>query len=267
MSSSSGAGPVSSNFPRKLSVSWIVEETVSFYRDRFTSVFSIFLMFSLATWSVQSYTGVAVKGVLGQFNLSIAEVAEHPERVGPLGIQIGLRLLAIVVVLAVVLWVLYLLVYGSTIRYTYDTYAMGEASWYESFSKVLPFLPKLFAASIIVGVVVGLGLVLFIVPGVILLLMFVVVPQVIVLEGAGVVESLGRSSRITSGNKTTIFLFILFWMILVMLIDFAVASLVSVRWIPAASLVESAAVGPIIPISTTIIYRALATQPEEPALV
>jgi len=253
--------------PPRISVSWIVEETLSFYREKFASLFTIFLLFSLAAWAAQSYAGVAVKGIMADYNVSIGEIAENPEQMAPLIFQMGVRIFAAGLALAVVLWVLYLFAYGSTVRYTYDTYVDGETSWYDSFSRVVPLLPKLFAATLVALVIVSLGLIIFVVPGIILLLMFCLVPQAIVIEGTGVIEALGRSGNITSGNKTTILLFLLFWVVLGMLVNFAVGSLVGPRWVPTASLIVNAILGPVIPISTTIIYWALTGQEERPALL
>ena len=63
--------------------------------------------------------------------------------------------------------------------------------------------------ALVVGIGVGLGFVLLIVPGVILLLMWWVAVPVAVVERPGVFASMGRSSDLTKGYKGQIFLLLL----------------------------------------------------------
>lgn len=55
-------------------------------------------------------------------------------------------------------------------------------------------------ASIIFGIAVALGFVLFIIPGIIISIMYSMFGYVIVDEGAGILESLQRSQALTSGH-------------------------------------------------------------------
>ncbi len=57
------------------------------------------------------------------------------------------------------------------------------------------------------------GLFLFLVPGIILLLMWIVATPVLVAENQGVVDSLTRSNKLTSGSKGRIFLLLIIFLI------------------------------------------------------
>jgi hypothetical protein len=69
-----------------------------------------------------------------------------------------------------------------------------------------PYLLAMIGAAILVGLMVFLGLILLIVPGIILMLMFMPFIFVIVDRNAGVMESLDIARQITTGNKSTLFL-------------------------------------------------------------
>ena len=66
------------------------------------------------------------------------------------------------------------------------------------------FLPVI-GAAICAGILVAIGFILFVVPGLILLTMFFVIVPVCVVEGMGPIKSLGRSSALTKGYRWRIF--------------------------------------------------------------
>ena len=69
-----------------------------------------------------------------------------------------------------------------------------------------PYLLTVFLTALLVGLMVCCGFILLIVPGIVLMLMFTPVFYVIVDRNVGVMEALGISRQITTGNKLTIFL-------------------------------------------------------------
>lgn len=75
------------------------------------------------------------------------------------------------------------------------------------------FLP-LFGSSLLAGLCVGVGFLLLIVPGIIFLIWFVFVAQIVVVEGISGSPALGRSRALTAGYRGRIFgLLILFGII------------------------------------------------------
>jgi hypothetical protein len=68
-----------------------------------------------------------------------------------------------------------------------------------------PVILPLIGAGIFAGIAIGLGLVLFVVPGLILLTLWAVVAPVIVVERTGIFEAFGRSRALVRGNAWQVF--------------------------------------------------------------
>jgi hypothetical protein len=73
------------------------------------------------------------------------------------------------------------------------------------FSAVGPKLGALIGAGILAGIGITIGLILLIVPGLYLLTIWAVISPVIVIEGARVTESFGRSQHLVRGNGWPVF--------------------------------------------------------------
>ena len=80
-----------------------------------------------------------------------------------------------------------------------------DASVGELFSSVTPVLLPLLGLGIVAGIAIGIGFLLFIVPGLILLTLWAVAAPVLVLERAGVFASLRRSRELVRGNGWQVF--------------------------------------------------------------
>jgi hypothetical protein len=91
----------------------------------------------------------------------------------------------------------------------------------ETYSAVWPRVPALIAASVIAAVVIGVGLLLLIVPGLYLLTIWSMIPAVVVLEGRSAGESFSRSHDLVRGNGWN-----MFGLIVIVFIMVAVASTV-----------------------------------------
>ena len=75
----------------------------------------------------------------------------------------------------------------------------------ETLGRVVPKLGSIVVASILAGIAIAIGFVLIIAPGLYLLTIWSVVVPVIVLEGAGALESFGRSRALVRGYGWTVF--------------------------------------------------------------
>jgi hypothetical protein len=75
----------------------------------------------------------------------------------------------------------------------------------ETFSRVRPRLLTVIGASLLAAIAIAIGLVLLIVPGLILLTWWCLFIPVIVLEGAGVFASFGRSRALVRGHGWNVF--------------------------------------------------------------
>lgn len=95
---------------------------------------------------------------------------------------------------------------GTIVKIVEDVEADGvvDASVGELFGLVAPRLFALFLLSIVVGILVGIGFIFFIIPGVILALMWMVSTPAMMVENKGVLESMSRSSELTKSNRMRI---------------------------------------------------------------
>ncbi len=139
----------------------------------------------------------------------------------------------------------------------------GAAVW----SALSPALAKLIWVSLIVAAGVAAGLILLIVPGLILLTIWILAPPVAVVEKPGVFECFTRSRELVRGNGLKVFLFLL---LLAILIVFAamLAALIALPFgtgvfgTAAATFLVSAAVNPLTAIGPAALYNCLAVEGE-----
>jgi hypothetical protein len=75
----------------------------------------------------------------------------------------------------------------------------------ELLSSATPFILPLIGAGILAGLGIGIGLILFVVPGLILLTIWAVIAPVIVVEKSPVMAAFGRSRELVRGNGWQVF--------------------------------------------------------------
>jgi hypothetical protein len=75
----------------------------------------------------------------------------------------------------------------------------------ELLSSATPFIMPLIGAGILAGIAIGIGLIVFIVPGLILLTIWAVIAPTIVVEKSPVMASFGRSRELVRGNGWNVF--------------------------------------------------------------
>lgn len=76
----------------------------------------------------------------------------------------------------------------------------------QSVSAALARVLAIILLSLLVGLAIGFGLLLLIVPGIIFYLMYIVAVPVMMAEGRGVTASMSRSAELTKGSRPMIFL-------------------------------------------------------------
>lgn len=86
---------------------------------------------------------------------------------------------------------------------------------------VKTWLPML-GLFILMGLAVGLGFILLVVPGILLALRWSVAAPALVMEGRGIQDSMGRSAALTEGRRGSIFLLFLVLWIVVLVCEAAV---------------------------------------------
>lgn len=95
---------------------------------------------------------------------------------------------------------------GSIVRIVEDVEADGRVDWSigEVLGSVWPRLISLIVLQLLVGILITIGLILLIVPGVILALMLIASVPAMVVENRGIFDSMSRSSELTRGNRMRI---------------------------------------------------------------
>jgi len=104
----------------------------------------------------------------------------------------------------------------------------------ECVSRGLAATPKVAIAALLWSILVGLASLLLFIPGVILIVMFWVYVPAIVVENAGITESLGRSRALTRGHRWSIFGLFALVFIVIFGLEYLVLTKVGVEGLAAA---------------------------------
>ena len=129
------------------------------------------------------------------------------------------------------------------------------------FDRARPYLGTLILAGILAALGIAVGLVLFIVPGLILLTWWCLIVPVIVLEGKHVGESFSRSRELVRGHGWTVFGVVVITAILSAIASGIIQAIFSFLgsflryWIGGA--IANAVVGPFFAIALTLMYFTL----------
>jgi len=138
----------------------------------------------------------------------------------------------------------------------------------ELYDRTRPRLPALIAAGVLAGIAIGIGFLLFIVPGLYLLTIWVLIVPVIVLEGKRAGESFGRSQELVRGHGWSVL-----GLIVLTLIGQAIAQAILIAvftWLPrffaawVGGLIAHSLVIPFVALAWTLLYYRLAPA-KEPA--
>ncbi|MEM2098513.1 MAG: hypothetical protein QXU99_02030 [Candidatus Bathyarchaeia archaeon] len=167
--------------------------------------------------------------------------------------------LTITVPSVIVSWLIGTVVQGIAMKFTADTLENKQATLLKSckftFSKILALL----AASIITVIIIALGIVALVIPGILLAIMFSLVVPTIIIEGKGVFESLSRSRMLVSNRWLKTFgVLVMFQIIIgiaIMIITLITRPLGLVGVVAASIL--GAIVQPILPIGLTLHYYSM----------
>jgi uncharacterized membrane protein len=127
-------------------------------------------------------------------------------------------------ILSVVFTIIYLLlqlIVGMGVLKAYLNIVRGEKVTVETFTRMVPLILSYLVASIIMGILVMVGLLLLIVPGVYLALKYMFVPYLIVDKGLGPIEAFKESKVLTKGIKWDLLGFIVAAVVLMYLGVFA----------------------------------------------
>lgn len=241
-----------------------VEETVSLtfrlYVDNFGIFFAPYLIFSI----ISALLSLSIFSYIQNITQNITKITGPPEVVLPKLLNMLLTLMALVFVTAIISWIVGSIVNGVLIKSASDIIENGKTSLGSSFKFVVSKLPSLLVASLIVGILAMLGLLLLIIPGIIISLMFYLVIPVIIIEKKGAIESLTRSRELVSHRWLKTFALSL----IIVLIIGALAFVVNLILAPLGAYgllignIISSLIAPISPISSAFYYYSMLAKEE-----
>jgi hypothetical protein len=182
-------------------------------------------------------------------------------------------LIAIVVFGGIVSWVIGSIAIGMVVKGASDVIEKGKGNLQESFNFAVSKLPSLLVASIITGVVILVGFLLLVIPGIILMIMFSLVVPAIIIEQKGAFDSLNRSSKLVSHRwfETFALLIVIVLIIVVISLTTSFVLLPSYFYFAAPSYgngvafairllinsIVSSFVSPILPLAETLLYYSM----------
>jgi TRAP-type C4-dicarboxylate transport system permease large subunit len=249
-----------------LSIDQILSQTFDLYGLRFKQFFLPFLVSGIMTGALYAIVQWQYLTPMAERIRSITPTTTPQEIITWL-ITFLPALIVVTVLVGIVTWVVSITVTGIMVKFASDTLEKGHASLRESLDIVLSRLASLLGANIVSGILVGLGLFLFFVPGIILGIMFSLVVPVIMIEQKWCFESLGRSKKLVSRRWGKTFVLLIMVGIMVGIVG-GIASLLTTSLGAASTFVASlttAFIAPISPIAITFLYYSMVARENLPS--
>lgn len=170
---------------RPMGVGDILDTSLRMYRNRF----AVFLIIALVAYVPFG----AAQAIVAQ-----AAIEASPEA-GPPEIAMG-PVVAGVILFFILTFILIPLCQGAMVQQISSSYLGEQIGAAESYRRALPRLVRLLVANILAGIIIFIGFLLLIVPGIIFSLWFMMVTAVVMLESTSATGALGRSKELMSGN-------------------------------------------------------------------
>ncbi len=240
----------------ELSIGEILSQSFSLYSVRFVDFFIPFLFAGLMN---------------GIFNMVVnlyfplpqppVEYTSPEELMSWLGSFIA-AVIVVATLIGIVSWIVSTIINGVAIKYSSDLLEKGDANLSEGLNFTVTRLVSLLAVGVITGVMIIIGLICLIVPGIIIAIMFALVTPVIIIERLGALESLGRSRRLVSHRWGKTFVVLLLIYIIFGIIS-ALANTALSPLGPASSIFTNlitAFIQPVLPIALTLLYYSTAAK-------
>jgi len=176
---------------RELGLGEVISKTFDVYRRDFSKYF---VLFAIVGVIVQVVTTLAQQA----FVLPTPPVNPTPQQFSSWFSALFAALFLLIAVIFVVNIVFSTIAEGSAVKLASEQITRGQVSLGASIRFAVSRLLSIWALSIIVGIIVVLGFIALIVPGIILAIMFSLALPVLLIENKGVTESMGRSRQLVS---------------------------------------------------------------------
>ena len=149
---------------------------------------------------------------------------------------------------------------GALFKSVSEAYLGKETSVGEAYGFVIPRAFRLIWGSILVGLVVVIGFILLIVPGIIFSLWLTLTIPVILLEGLPASKAMGRSRRLVSGNLGKVFGLAFILTVLGMIVNYLFQNVIGFRLAAGVANTETGAI--IIRQLSALVGQILILEPE-----
>lgn len=248
---------------RELSINAILSLTFNLYRSKFLQFFLPFLISGIIT-------GIFTYAITSSFPIPTPpDIPTSPsttfyyEELVPWLFSLISTVIMIVVLSGLVLWLVGTTITGVVVKNASDQIEKGTSNLGVSFNFAISKLPSLLIAQFVAGILIVIGMLFFIVPGIIIAIMFSLVIPTIIVEQKGIFESLGRSKKLVSKRWLKTFLLALILGIIALIVNGGAYVLTmpfsTIHPIvnPLITNIISAFVSPIYPIAITYLYYAM----------
>jgi len=247
---------------RELSVTEILSRSLGLYSERFMCFLVPSLFSNLANGALWQ--------VMGFFLPSFSLPENYTEEFFLWLVNYLAVAIPIFAFFALIGWVISVLSNGITVRCSADRLEGRHVNLKQAVSFTLTNLSSLLAAGFITGILTLLGFIFFIMPGIIVAVMFSLTVQVVMIERLNAPESLRRSRKLVAGRwvKTFTVLLSVFLIIIVMyVIGDLIGDLIAgsstvqlsfLKWL-ITSIISSIS-QPLNPIALTCLYYSMRTR-------
>jgi hypothetical protein len=234
---------------RELGLSEVISKTFNLYRRNIVNYVIVFAVVELIYGIIT--TAITQSAIIPALptNPSSQQFANW------LSSSLG-TLIAAVALIAVVGLVVFPIAEGSIIKMASEEIQTGKAELGPSVRFAASKLLSMWAVWIITGIIISLGLIALVIPGIILAIMFSLVLPALLIENTGVFGSLGRSRELVGHRWLKTFATFLVLGIIIVIIAI-VLSLFSLPFGPASSIVSSllsSLYQPLLPIALTVYF-------------
>lgn len=148
--------------------------------------------------------------------------------------------------LSLLVWVAQMVAAGAAIKALVDERIGGTPNWQDSVAFGFSRLGSLLLGSLLFAIGVAVGLVFFIIPGIILAVSWAVFVPAIVVEGSTGGAALGRSNRLVSGFRWPVFGFLIVVFLVTGIVNGLIAQIVTTIFDAALDDLLAAVVGSLV---------------------
>ena len=230
---------------RELSVGEIISQTFNLLRRNFVKYVALFLV-------VEAVIGLADVWAYHAFPINTLPASPSAQDI----INLFANVVYLVFTVGVVSLIIGTIAYVTTIKMASEEVENKPVDLGAAVRFAVSKMLWVWALGIILGIIVGLGFIALVIPGIILLIMFSLAMQALLIENTGVIGSLGRSRELVSHRWLKTFAVGLVFIIIVGIAAGIVSAIASPfgYWSQLVNSILSSFYQPIIPVATTVYF-------------